>query len=853
MTKETSMTLQDALRLTPYVDGRHYGVTEEEFLNSGLYCDTYFEARIEEIKKQLELIKKASEEEYWTVSDDYLWELKELEKQNKEKQKFEDRIEQGYQYVEPRLMYIRGYSGSGKSTYLGKLLYTFKSKHNLVLKIDLVTSSGKDKVMLFDSSEKWYNAYFRKLAIAKLLSLVLVEIVKRLEKPKEMTEKQYIAFVKEWVDFFDTIETEEFENIKDQFLWFVRETENLDNDQDIAPIRKQLYKKLYESLCKLFKLYLIEEVRGNYNENIDPIKAKVEYSTDSALDFLFLLLWKEQINNRKLYPDSKYIVAIDSLEHFIDKDKVFDSDITDVHNLLTQFIYAQKQNALDRFNLPFYDNFRIIVACRDTTAQMFNFTAENNDADSYTVNVSDWFLPIEIAQLRINYFNKKIQDDISKEAILKILGDDASLYGLYTKLSTMHNQNKRRMFDYLTDVIEANNKTKEYLMLRQKFEQYNQAGDVDLRELYQHASRNFIIGLLFAEIQNVGFFDRISLAPGDNAPGLYYARRILTFLNAQQSSYVDTDGVGNFVSFYSLLNGAFQEPGTHLSRSEISKIAGVISEMDNSDKEKTHWCQLVVVKFNEENYDKTLLTEKMCEIYESRSTDTRNYGLKITNAGRFLLRKMADFEYFSVRCTPPQNYKPLFSGAADDIHAMAFRPQTIVRVKKRAFECIDKIVDEDNKFFVAPHPREIDYSLMYSDTGNNGYLYTTIKGNRKITHVESIINSHISYLESYRHHQLESSDISDDNKKKRSLFILSVIKEYIDKLRQLLQLKSEVLGNECWYITGPVSPEGYYSQENKDFLYYFDTHWKLAFHEPTNRNIWIRKNKVKGINYDDVV
>ena len=840
--EQKAINLQDILRLTPYVPGLNYGLSEDDFLSIPLYTDTSFENRIDFLNTKLKILRQSeSSEKIESEIKATTEELSVLNSQKDEKVKFERYISGELPAIN-KPMYIRGYSGSGKSTYLGKLLYDMKKNNHIVVKFDLVNSKGKNFIWFFE--KKWENLNFHDFALAKLLSLTLHNISIKLCKSNDMTEKDYVNALKSFNKFLQTLVSSEFETIKIVINDFIQNASKTYNDDEILYLRVELYNQLYEVFFKIFKLNNLEKHIKNRAE----AKIRVKSSVELSLEFLFLLFWKEHLSNINVNPNKKFIFAVDSLEHFIDGDRLYDTDVTDIIELFRHFMDSQEDAALRWFNVSFRENFKIIISYRDTTIKMLKIQQQESDEPEYEVIVNDWFLPDQIVKNRFNYFNDKIYEKDSRSAIECILADDVSQSGLYLKLTSMHNQNKRRLFEYLTDIIKNDNReTKEYLSLYNKAKE---ATDRSMREVYISASRSFLIGMLFYKIKEKGFFNEIATCVDDRSKvGNYYARKILTFLHTHQNDSNAKTEDELYCSFYTLLKGAFQNGNQKILDSEINDIAHVLKAMDESDKRKTHWCQLVVIKYNDEKLDFNKFKKTIAKIYREQDTDTQKFGVKITDAGRFFLSKLSDFEYFSVRYYP--QYKPLF-------HSDNFMNNNCLKIistiRKKALLCIDAIIENDDRFFRAHNSNKVDYSIMYSSSAEHkGYLYSTASGNREITHPESIINNHINYLDFYRHYILDS-ELSNEQKETISRSILDNIEEYINKLQELLDKKSCIHGKVWWYITEGKDPDWFYcpqSQVKKDnteeeykYLYFFKAGLEAAKENPLDKNIYIRKNKL---------
>lgn len=814
--------LKDALLCTPYVKGFDHGFTEEIFLKE-FYCDPDFSNRIKNIEKEIEELSKRdpvvfNEEELL----DLMKEKNKLQQFAESQRRFEkELIDNNWQGAR----YICGYSGSGKSTYLGYLLNKLK-KNCQVYKIDLVTSVREPNFLC----DTWRNEYFQR-TLNKFVSVLLQTLDFLIKKAANEEEEEYRKRIKKYYSFYDKIyrENERFAS----FFAIIK----LYIDNKIGRYERNA-ESLYKKLAKL----VIDNLNTINFDNTN--KSDIEKIINDLLGLISLYAMADaaQEDGDKYSFKHKVIIAIDSLEHYIQNDEVFNSDIVRICTIVDEFIANQNNFYRNLIEVDFSSIVKFIVVFRDTTAKMMpSRNAEDNTIED--LNITEWFLPANISAKRFNYYRsqRKQGDEEKIKALEIIMSDDCVNHSFFDRLVEMHNYNKRRLFFYIDKALD-DNAVKHYLDLIKEIDNYNKLLEastgiskthyIKYIQTYKNAARSSIIRLLFSEIEKKQYFRNIYVEE-ENADcmGKSYARRILTYINGQKPDEERIEQK-NYVSFSQLLTECFKINDSIDPDRVINNIARVLREMSNSNKDNTNWCQLIIVKFNDQEYDQYKLREKLQSIKNGGEDDTGKYGVKITSAGRFFLTKMADYEYFA--CRYCRSSAPLFF---EDITSTDKRQRVLNymnEVKRHAFSCIDKVKETDTSICRAPN-NLINYNTLYSADDSlvkKGYLYINKKGN-EITHVQRIIDSHISYLDQYRNHILRAK-IGNYEKKEFSSRILQIIKEYIDKLKEIV---SEEPQEEQVYYLGRYRNG---DTEGRSFFESFETKLKEAQKNPL-QIIWIQK------------
>jgi hypothetical protein len=410
------------------------------------------------------------------------------------------------------------------------------------------------------------------------------------------------------------------------------------------------------------------------------------------------------------------------------------------------------------------------------------------------VDVSSWYVFNEILskkesileRIKSDYKTEKVRKSLS---ILKVITGDNDGFGqsFNTLFLEMYNHNKRRTVRILNKIIhkmtELERESKGLITLA-TFQSYWKEPPA----AYKYLCRRAIIGLILDYIdfnskdhQNISFFNTIHVNHEEKEIGTY-ARRVLCFLLYKSRGKIDEE----YVSFYSFIKGIFDPPrDNEINSSVFNEVADVLLAMNESSFVKYNWVQLIVIKFNStSSITKSELAEKLKKSYENKIEIDDNFGIRITNAGRFFAYIQSDFEYFSSRyCKEFAAFLPLIW--AKDIAAIK---NIIETVFINAEKCINTVLKFEKDYFR-------DYKKIY----RKEYFYKwTLLGNEKpkMPHPYRIIDTHCSYLEHYKNFleaEKEKNKLSKEGKKREpSVFSDLDIEElqkyangYINKYREV--------------------------------------------------------------------
>jgi hypothetical protein len=686
------------------------------------------------------------------------------------KEKFENHL-----YDSSNLMHIMGYSGSGKSIYLNYLLYKIKNKRCSFV-FNLEESSGRIKGprdneldINLESKNKGNIApwLFAGLLIEKTYNVITNILQIESQETIVGIQKQYEELSNREIGGNDTL-----------FAVF----KEIDNGLEI------------ETRCKIFN-----ELKAlmHKDSDKDDIKSIIQRILEALTKFLFCYIeTQESIKGKNI---KRYIFGFDNIEYYIrDNTVIFDNDIVSISTAIEQFITSARKE-YNKINRDFSEYFKFILAIRDTTARFLISSAHGSPLYD-NVDVSSWYVFKEILEKKENiltrvksdYKTDKVRKSLS---ILRVITGDNDGFGqsFNTLFFEMYNHNKRRTVRILNKIIrkmtELEHENKNLITLA-TFQSYWSEPPV----AYKYLCRRAIIRLILDYIdfnskdrQNISFFNTIHVNHEEKEIGTY-ARRALCFLLYKSDGKIDEE----YVSFYSFIKGIFDPPrDNEIETTVFNEIAEVLLALNESSFVKYNWVQLIVIKFNAtSSITKKELAEKLKESYENKTENTDNFGIRITNAGRFFAYIQSDFEYFSSRyCKKFAAFLPLIW--VKDIDAIK---NIIAAVFINAEKCIKTVIKFEKNYFS-------DYKKIYLK--EYFYKWTLLGEDKpKLPHPYRIIDTHCSYLEHYKNFleaERAKNTLSKEGKKEPSVFLDSDIEnlkkyvdEYINKYREVFsELEAE--------------------------------------------------------------
>jgi hypothetical protein len=493
----------------------------------------------------------------------------------------------------------------------------------------------------------------------------------------------------------------------------------------------------------------------------------------------------------------RFYFAFDNIEHFINQKVVLDNDVVRIIKSIKNYILNMnakyevfgllyKQNRL----YPFSSRIRIVLSIRETTSvideeiSVDTHTYTNINRSVIVTNSFDLYL---ITKKKLEFLDKyhllpaldsqgiKIRDLLLLMLSDKINENYAERYNvarnLWDMISTMYSFNKRRIIDNLIECLFDKDGKLRSSELNSYKQLWNAAisENEERRSIYANAARQIIFRLILDKICG-NSSSRNYFVDIDAQKTTLMFRRITTYLGRHNPR--------KFISFSSLIKDIIiSTHGENIQLAEVKKnypeelrmLSCVLYTMRSRER-AYHWCPLIIVKIQHDFEFQTpeSVYEILANICDGNIAETTakgiQYGLKISVAGRRFATFSVEYEYFAARYdgkSPPlfdeKNLSKSNEGKYPFINAMESVSHNALSSIKDSVE-IDKMIAESSEI--------VNYAAIYSsdlrmfDSGNVKHLYRqynyfsyTHAGNEQ-THAERIIISHIGYIDRFRNYFL---------------------------------------------------------------------------------------------------
>lgn len=852
MYKKKQYSLDTCLLCTPYEKKFHRdfdGDLSEDVFQQSIYVEPCLHEELISVQKEIEAITNdinslnpSKTIKQLNIEKEELLQRKiQLKKEIQNKADFEDKIKN---LKTEEIAFIRGSSGCGKSTYLNRLLYIQKKEGWHCFNFNLENSTSFPRLL----NHKWNNPQYSETAFKKtdfkLVSVIIHQLNYLLDRktlsqnfkwPKCEIEGKYIDYLK---------------NMSSNLLYyFLRESSQ--NYEDLIGIYhivqefiegKLQYSSSFDvkkrKTSKNFSKDLSDYFFGLCNNTFEKINinhVETSYSMINRLLNIFLVLSVCAIEKEKLEKnDYRFIIAFDNIEHYIEKDTIFDKDIFLITKILDNYVNEAIDHLFEDTEIEFSGHFQFVMTIRDTTENFIYRTKHRGDFPDCAINTTNWYILSELHESRYNYlFNMSFFDSeeiAAYETIKHVIGD-VTIYNNSTgkAIERMFNYNKRRITMYLCSVFSKNHTyVEEYGLLWEKAQNANK----ESASCYKNAARSYVTRLLLDQIQETDYFFNLQVVGKGGKLGSGYARRIVTFLY----NHKITNEEDIYIGFCDLVTNILHSPcyDNNVTYDDCKLLAQIITKMNDPEIFSTKWCQLVIIRFNEQKVDVKTLSDKLFKSYQNRENEIDKYGIKITEAGCYYTEILPTFEYFSTRYC--RGSYPLFSDInlskktiQKDLpefngnEVKNFRCYDIIEtVKNKALKCIKHIVEFEIQFFSGRG--EFNPNLME----NGGYLWrkNVNFGSKGISHPHRIINHHIGYLDNYRIFILEYNEnptnnngdsipfLSHDDKRILVKYILNTIYQYIEELTNLSTKNTE---NDVYLHINDTTIQKYHDAYNREF------------------------------------
>ena len=497
------------------------------------------------------------------------------------------------------------------------------------------------------------------------------------------------------------------------------------------------------------------------------------------------------------HPNKYLLLSFDGVEYLINREMhIYDTDIDKIISALIEAKNALEISFKDNGNLV--SHCKMIICLRDTTMRFFENEKRVQEiirARNSMIDISEWFKTKEIYAKRLEYYknnHKRIYKHlVSMEDVAGLIMNDTIFM---TKLDKMYNYDKRSLNSNLFEAI------KEMLLVSPdvgaKFIKYytnygklvyppKDGGPLGFR--FRYLCRSAIVRILLSRIardNNGSFFDDIYFANiGDECVQSSYARKVLIYLT--HHLFEDNRIIDDYIDVRNVIKAAARPYGANIiptgTIQEISKMLYKMGEYRVCD---SPWQRLLSLKFNNETiinsddkeqaFIETIV--KLCEDDDYYKNNRKDFGVRITYAGAFFANVQCEYAFFASRAKKEIVNTPLIF--AIDVEYICNK---INDVYNRAIKCIKFVLYDEKRIFG-------NYGKMYhqEDDERNHAKYLYLDGNQLMPHPKRILDNHITYLEHYENFVSNVNDVFNEYSKKSILNCVRVhIKAYKSRLTEL--------------------------------------------------------------------
>ncbi|MDR2572054.1 MAG: hypothetical protein LBD23_17385 [Oscillospiraceae bacterium] len=714
------------------------------FINHNVYVEPFFDSKN---TNDTGHTKSEPRKNYKFKFDDDIYEKIEA---RTDKINFESALKSKKEFP---LLFIRGLTGSGKSTYLYACISEYENNDN-VIHIPYSLDEHENKEGFWGVILPFNNNN----AAIRFLNLAFGELTTIIEN---ILENEDTLSIKRICDRYDSSfrnRTEETDEMIAFFNLLRLHHDKPYNRDNMNIVMKKLAELLDEDIVKSIKNLLICTVK-----------------------LLFCC-----------YPEKHFLLSFDGIEYLINRDMhIFDSDITKVLRALIDAKNALEISFKDNGNLVAHC--KIVICLRDTTMRFFEddrrvqeIVREKNSM----IDISEWYKTREIYAKRLEYYKchyKNIYSHlVSMEDVAGVIMEDTIFM---TKLDKMYNYDKRsltsNLFEAIKDMLIASPaigaRFIKYYKDWGKLVYIPYSGNPDGHR-YRYLCRSAIIRVLLSRIarsNNGSFFDDIYFANiGDECVQSSYARKVLIYLT--HHTFEDNRIIDNYVDVRQVINAIARPHGaTIIPTGTVQEISKMLYKMGEYRVCDSPWQRLLSLKFNndiiirsndkEQAFIDTIV--KLCNDDDYYNNNHKNFGVRITYAGAFFADVQSEYAFFASRAKKEIANTPLI--ISNDVEYICNK---IHDVYNQAIKCIKFLLTDEKRMFGS-------YGKMYHREDDERYhaKYLYLDGNQLIPHPKRILDNHITYLEHYESFVSNVDDAFDAQTRKS---ILDFVRIHIDAYKR---------------------------------------------------------------------
>lgn len=629
-------------------------------------------------------------------------------------------------------VFIVGYQGSGKTTFINALIEHYFKQHNM----------NPDKILLIDCDK--FGVGFEKMPLKIILLKIFMSYIKKNEK-----------YLNNYCEFFQKnfVVLDALSNFV-QLNLFYSMAKELIQDNNKSLMRPDTYVAWEEQIKQSFTLkdimYLLNFVfiSGKFNTELD------------SNPFLFFI------------DNLDYIDSYSELKQFM---MAFDDFTIDMSKIFSQI--SLYKNADVKFR--YVDKIKIVVAMRETTranlpkahfSDAFNAIYEKHD-------ISEWYNKNEIAIHRLD----KIKDDSRLNLDKKKQADliKSVMKDFYTKsiFIPLFNNNYRSAISIITKVIRDNP------LVMNEYSEIMKMEDTS----FKYGARGILYKFILDEFnkstegedncfKKIGVIDLL----GRKNNEVSFSRLILSYL----SNYTEMrcDDAKNCIKLSEILKDF----------TNILDKQNVIQSIWNMyDLKNSKWSHLLSFSQLERNSPES--GDTLNDIADLKSLDYDRTTIHYSCAGKIYLEYVAThFEFFTTRIGGT-SWKPLYSKEnmikQDGEYKFINIINNVFVEVKRCCESLARFNKRlcNTKSYPNPYNKDTKKYL------ESPYVCKFKKLDGRVFkqfHEDRLVTRHIGYIDGYRIYVLNYSNIPEEDKPKINKKLVSLIKKYVDLLNKNILLSS---------------------------------------------------------------
>lgn len=656
-------------------------LTEKEFFEQ-CFVDPQVDEEIEKLRKTIEGASEADTRSEEIEDFEINLDLEELAHQLHKQREEWAAICTWINGRQPHLYCIRGDAGTGKSTLLHYLKYSYRDKPIYWNIVDIQNATNEISVLNSRISiDKFHTLY------AKATSALLTNLVREIF-PTDNNKKYLIS-------------------------------------KSVSIISK-----LVENYRAKYDGYFPREEVENF---FSGLKTGCDYNDSCIQSAAHIKQWAEAIIFNNSLPDAfaiilelyiyfvicignteHHIIALDNFERFIGADEIYNAQLTE----FVTHLRSTQRSIYTNNHLPF----QLAIFMRNTSVRMFS-SEQANELFPHTLDLSSWFDASKVIKKKLVWYAKKNISVKGTDTLLTIFNDAGvcgdTLRGLHFKISMLLNYNKRLVVQFLLYVIvfSINEKfIQKYLYFWNQCEQLKPS-------LNKFAARSIIFRLILNALRKDDFFINIIEQSGTSnsedcfSSGTGCARKILTFL--YQQYLLDPNTVEHtYLELEQLVSQVYiadSDPMACLLDESNSKkldmFAQILFYMNYYDGRHENWLHFIDIQYNHTDNNNIIMKDhsSLKEYIRNNYQDIR---IRITTAGiAYMYYVVCSFEFFSCKSITKKHHSEYFGKndippllcsipSEDEIRNIDISKLTCIKtitvVLKEALECIEGLNNSTN-------------------------------------------------------------------------------------------------------------------------------------------------------------